>query len=130
MLFPPRLSRAWSVCRYHKGLRRLFTAMYLAVPVIGNALLLFVLVVFIFSVLGVNLFYGKGGGVCVGWGFGGGHARRLHLLGTGDQPLLLVCVGWGDDLNPIPNPNLEKGKVNLVHNERGGGEMGKLVCIQ
>ena len=54
-----RVVRLLRVGRHFHGLRRIVATLLIALPTIGNALLLVTLFLFIFSVLGCQLFYGE-----------------------------------------------------------------------
>jgi hypothetical protein len=51
--------RLLRVVNHFHGLRRIVATFFIALPTIGNALLLVTLFLFIFSVLGCQLFYGE-----------------------------------------------------------------------
>merc|ERR1719329_1856790 len=52
-----RIARLFRVVRFMKGLNRLFTAFLLSIPKLVNVGLILLLLLFLFSVLGVQLFH-------------------------------------------------------------------------
>lgn len=52
-----RIVRLLRMVQHVKSLKRLMTTLYVSLPLIGNALLLFLLVLFMYAVAGVQLFY-------------------------------------------------------------------------
>merc|ERR1719160_349434 len=51
-----RIARLFRLIRFMKGLNQLFTAFLLSIPKLGNVTAILVLLLFLFAVLGVNLF--------------------------------------------------------------------------